>query len=175
MSPLPVAGESPALSASCVTIGNFDGVHLGHQSLIRLAMAAAARDGLEFILLTFDPHPREVLFGKEKHFPLATREEKKRLLAALGIKKFLEIPFTRELASLSAEEFIASRLVPLNTRRLVAGHDFSLGKNREGGRARLEELGEKYGYKVSQAPALKIDGEIVSSTLLRDLIKRGDM
>lgn len=167
--------DERSISPVCATIGNFDGAHRGHAALIREALEIARKEDLKFLLITFNPHPREILKGENAHFPLTTREEKARLLRKLGVKNILEISFTPELAALSAEEFVVSRLLPLNLRHLVMGHDFSLGKNRQGSRIVLESLGEKYGFATTQIAALEIDGQIASSTRLRSLIKSGEM
>lgn len=160
---------------ACVTIGNFDGVHAGHKALISDARAVAARDGLKFALITFHPHPREVLLGRGAHTPLVSRAEKLEILRGLGADEIIELPFTPALAARSAEEFVVSRLLPLNLKRLVIGYDFALGRDREGARDALAVLGEKYGFAVSQIPPYEIDGEAVSSTLIRRRVGEGDV
>lgn len=160
----------PPAKPACITIGNFDGVHLGHQFLINLARQIATNHSLEFYLLTFWPHPRTVLKGSGFHKPLASREEKMRLLASCGARNILELPFTTELSRLNAEEFIVRELLPHNLAELVVGHDFTLGREREGHVERLRELGARYGFHVSQAPPFALNGTIVSSTRLRGLI-----
>ena len=167
--------DKESIPPVCATIGNFDGVHKGHAALIREALEIAREKELNFLLITFNPHPREILKGENEHSPLTSRDEKARLLRELGVKNILELPFTREIAALSAEEFVVSKLLPLNLRHLVMGHDFSLGKNRQGSRLVLDSLGQKYGFATTQIPALEIDGQIASSTRLRSLIKDGEM
>lgn len=159
----------------CVTIGNFDGVHLGHAFLLRVALEAAAERGLAFRLVTFWPHPRLVLKPPQPHSPLTSREERWRLLKSLGAADILEIPFTQELASLGAGDFVTRHLLPMPLRHLVVGHDFSLGRGREGGFGLLSRLGEKWGFSIEQAPPYRPGGEILCSTRLRGHIAAGDV
>ena len=144
---------SPSASprATAVTIGNFDGVHQGHQVLIRRA-------------LTYRPHQ-----------PLTSRAARMRLLQGLGDLRVLELPFTHELAALSPEEFVRQHLLPLRLKHLVIGHDFTLGRGRSGQPDVLRALGEKYGFDVDQLPPVEVGGHVVSSTCLRELIGKGDV
>lgn len=160
---------------TCLTIGNFDGVHLGHQSLLGLAAKIASEKNLDFQIVTFWPHPREVLRGKACHLPLASRAERIRLLKAAGASVVREIPFTPVLASLTAEQFVEDYLLPLGIRELAIGHDFTLGRQREGDAPLLEKIGSKFGFGVTQAAAFEVDGAPVSSTRLRECLSRGDV
>ncbi|MDR2574539.1 MAG: riboflavin biosynthesis protein RibF [Desulfovibrio sp.] len=156
------------------TIGNFDGVHLGHQALIRRTFEICRENSLGCVLVTFTPHPRCVL-APHKHTPLADRKSRMELLRALGVEKVLELPFTPEMAAMSAEEFTRSVLLPLGLRRLVVGYDFSLGKNRGGSVDVLRGIGVRYGFAVEQLAPVLLDGDIVSSTRLRGMIAQGDV
>ncbi len=156
---------------ACVTIGNFDGVHLGHQSLISLARQIAAKEDLDFFLITFWPHPMEVLRKGFTRSPLQSRAEKQRNLRLAGAERIIEFPFTPELAAQSSEEFVVGELLPMGISKLVIGHDFSLGHRRDGNAARLSELGLRFGFEVVQAPAFSVDGIPVSSTRLRKAIQ----
>lgn len=164
---------TPFGDGACVTIGNFDGVHLGHRELIRRALKEAENENLNFILVTFRPHPR-VALGKP-HQPILTKEDRDALLREAGVRDILEIPFTKELANLSAEAFTREYLTPLNPKKIVVGHDFCLGRNREGNVARLRELGESGNFRVEQIRPVLLEGEPVSSTRLRDALKRGEV
>ncbi|MDR2745356.1 MAG: riboflavin biosynthesis protein RibF [Desulfovibrio sp.] len=155
-----------------VTIGNFDGVHFGHQALIRRTLEVCREKNLEGVLVTFAPHPRCVL-ASQRHIPLSGREDRMRLLAALGVEKVLELPFTPDIAAMSAEEFIRRFLLPLGMSRLIVGYDFSLGKNRGGSAEVLRDLGLQYGFTVEQLAPVLLDDGIVSSTRLRRMIARG--
>jgi riboflavin kinase/FMN adenylyltransferase len=161
-------------SKTGVTIGNFDGVHLGHQELIRRTLELCRKEAVENVLVTFAPHPRCVL-GRRGHVPLSGREVRMELLAALGVDQVLELPFTREMAAMSAGEFTRGFLLPLGLRHLVVGYDFTLGKNRGGSVRVLRELGGQYGFSVEQLEPVVLEGDIVSSTRLRRMIACGDV
>lgn len=160
---------------ACVTIGNFDGVHLGHQSLISLAAKKALANNLDLAVVTFWPHPRDIILGPGSHNPLTSRMRRMSYLREAGIENILEIPFTAALASLGAEDFIRGWLLPLKLRELVIGHDFSLGRGREGDSVFLRGIAQKYGFNVSQAPRFLLDGMPVSSTLIRKSIQDGNV
>ncbi|MCR4666057.1 MAG: bifunctional riboflavin kinase/FAD synthetase [Desulfovibrio sp.] len=160
---------------SVVTIGNFDGVHLGHRSLIERTLATGRARRLTSIVVTFWPHPRCVVSPSKPHSPLSTREKRSELLSALNIDVLLELPFTPSLAALSPLDFVQEYLLPLRMKHLVTGYDFCLGKGRSGHTAELAEIGRTYGFSVEQMPAL-LDGDlIVSSTRLRKLIAEGNV
>ncbi|HET6993103.1 MAG TPA: adenylyltransferase/cytidyltransferase family protein, partial [Bacteroidia bacterium] len=132
-----------------VTTGTFDGVHLGHQQIIRRLKETAERTKGETVLLTFFPHPRMVLFPDYKPLLLNTQEEKISLLEKAGIDHLIIHPFTREFSMLSSIEFISGILVKkLHTKKLVIGHDHHFGKNREGSFNHLKEFGPIYGFEV---------------------------
>lgn len=158
-----------------VTIGNFDGVHLGHQALIRRMLAVCGREGLEPVVMTFWPHPRQVLHPDRGHQPLASRQDRFALLEALGVRRVLELPFTRALAALQAGDFVRRVLLPMRLRRLVVGHDFTLGRDRGGSVSVLRELGALTGFAVERLDPVMAQGMVVSSTALRRLIAGGDV
>lgn len=162
-------------TGSCVTMGNFDGVHLGHKSLISLAGDKAREAGLDFTLVTFWPHPKSVLASASPANCLTSREERSRLLEKYGVAKLLEIPFTPTFAALTAKEFIEKWILPLNPLHLVVGHDFAFGHNREGNLEFLTELGKTHGFSVTQAPPLCLAGEPISSSRLRRAIAKGQI
>ena len=164
-----------ALPATGVTIGNFDGVHLGHQALVRRTLEVCAAGGLDCVVVTFLPHPRTVLTPERPHAPLSTRAERFALLERLGVRHILELPFTRELAALSPEDFVRGHLLPLKPRELVVGHDFTLGRGRSGHPELLQRLGRHMGFGVEQVGAVLADGAPVSSTRLRKCLAVGDV
>ncbi len=166
----------PATCAgTCITIGNFDGVHVGHQTLIRRMIEKAAQQKLMPTVVTFWPHPLTVLAGSRAPALLISQEERAQLFAALGVNLSLEIPFTKELAALNPEAFVNTVLVPLRCRQLIIGYDFSLGKGRAGNVHVLEELGKKYGFTVEQLSPVIERGAVVSSTRIRNVVRSGDM
>ena len=156
----------------CVVIGNFDGVHRGHLALLD----AAGKSGLPVVVVTFSPHPREVLSSSAPPRLLST-EDRLQLLSSAGARHTLLIAFTREFAALETDVFVRAILCDrLKMRQLVIGHDFSLGKGRAGNGDRLRELGTAWGFKVVQLPCLlTAEGIPVSSTRIRDCLGAGDV
>ncbi|MCR5563552.1 MAG: bifunctional riboflavin kinase/FAD synthetase [Desulfovibrio sp.] len=165
----------PRFDATGVTIGNFDGVHRGHRALIHHALDICRERDLKSVLVTFWPHPRLVVGSSRTHCPLSTRERRLELLAELDVDYVLELPFTAELAAQSPKQFVEGALLPLSMRHLVVGYDFSLGKGRSGSFEELCRLGARYGFSVDQLPPIMTDGEIVSSTRIRTLLREGDV
>lgn len=159
----------------CLTIGNFDGMHIGHQALISSTRNLAKKSGLDFAIMTFWPHPRTVLPSRFGHMPLATRRDRLDLLAASGADAIIELPFTQALAALSPAEFVEMHLAPMNLRHLVVGHDFTLGKDRSGTIDILRELGKSHNFKVDQINGILLDGAAVSSSRLRKTLLEGDV
>lgn len=157
-----------------VTIGTFDGVHLGHRRVIEQLKATAAKIGGESVLLTFFPHPRMVLFPHTEQLLLNTQDEKIALLRGMGIDHLVIHPFTREFSMLSSSEFIEKILVRgLRTKRLVIGYDHHFGKDREGSFDNLKLLGPKFGFEVEEIPAHETAHIKVSSTRIREALIAG--
>lgn len=157
----------------CLTIGNFDGVHFGHKKLLEQTRAHAARLKVPATVLTFWPHPLQVLAGSHAPALITTREQRASLLGNYGIDICLDLTFNREFSAQSAEEFIKNILVPIKTAELIIGYDFSLGKLRQGTAEILGQLGLKYGFSVEQISPVIINDAIVSSTRIRTLIRKG--
>lgn len=162
------------VTGSCVTIGNFDGVHKGHQKLIELACSRAKAQGLVSAVVTFDPHPLQVL-GKEAAPPFITlTEQKLELISQHGPQVCLLLEFTLEMARLSPEEFVRKYLVDgLRMQEMIIGYDYHLGKGRSGNFETLTELGAACGFSVDRLDPVTIDGAVVSSTRIRDLVQSG--
>lgn len=161
---------------TCVTIGNFDGVHAGHRKLIARTMQKAAARGLRSVVVTFCPHPLRVLVGPHTPPLITDYEQKLDLLEGLGLDLTLMLRFTRELAALEPEEFVRTVLVEgLRVRELVVGYDFTLGKGRKGNAELLAQLGGKYGFGMEQLDPVIINDAVVSSTRIRDHIRAGEM
>jgi riboflavin kinase/FMN adenylyltransferase len=163
-------------SAPVVTIGNYDGVHLGHREIIASAIALAKDIGGETVVLTFDPHPVQFLHP-ELHIALITPFRKKMmLLEKCGVDCTINLPFTRDIAQFSADRFIqdivVSRIAPS---WVVIGFNFTFGKGRSGTAAELKKMGERLGFGVEIIPPHTVAGEVVSSTRIRDLIRQGDI
>lgn len=168
--------EFVKVDLAVVTTGTFDGVHLGHQRIIRRLKEAAAKEGGKTVLLTFDPHPRQVLFPESQLQLLTTSDEKTRLLRQAGIHHLIIHPFTKAFSQLTSEDFITNILVKqLGTKRLVIGYDHHFGRNREGSFGHLKEFGPVYGFTVEEIPAKDVDDVNVSSTRIRKALGSGDV
>jgi len=166
-----------ALKNAVVTIGTFDGVHLGHQKILnRIITLAKATEG-ETCLVTFWPHPRFVLQADEKALKLlSTFDEKAETLRQIGIDHLLKIEFTKEFSRWSSETFIQKILIEgLNTKKLVIGYDHHFGKNREGGFEYLQQNAEAYGFSIEEISRQDIDNVGISSTKIRNALARGDV
>ena len=161
--------------AAVITIGVFDGVHIGHQALIAETMRQAKEHGFESGVVTFAGHPRQVL---DKHKDLAhlnSLEQRLRFIKELGVDQVIALTFSNELASLSAEEFIRLLVKHLKLKSLVIGPDFALGKGREGNVASLKALGEQLSVKVTVVPPVLRNGHKVSSTMIRTALAESKM
>lgn len=163
------------LRGGVVAIGNFDGVHRGHQAVLDRALQEAARRGVPAVVLTFQPHPRTVFRPDVPLFILTPPPMKARLIQALGFAAVVEYPFDRDFAGQSAEDFITKVLdADLGISHAVTGFDFHFGKNRQGGPAYLMEAGERHGFGVTLVDAFRDEGsEVVSSSRIRELLKEG--
>ncbi|MEJ2100385.1 MAG: adenylyltransferase/cytidyltransferase family protein, partial [Desulfobacterales bacterium] len=162
-----------------ITIGNFDGVHIGHQALFHEVIEKASEIDGTSIAMTFEPHPLRVL-QKNSLPPLITvYEQKNELIERAGIDVLICIPFTREFASLSAEAFIKDLLVAkIGMRAIIVGKDYTFGRNREGNLSFLKSYASELRYEVIVAEWVKADREIadrISSTKIRELIMAGEV
>lgn len=164
--------EAVSLTGSWLTIGVFDGVHRGHQEIIRQLTAGAHQSGAPAVLLTFSPHPAKVLAGRE--IPcLTTPEERAEILFSLGVDNVITMQFTRELADRTAEDFMAELKTRLGLRKLLIGYDFALGRGRAGDFRRLSEIGRELDYDVQAVEAVRLSDDVISSTLIRQTIASG--
>jgi riboflavin kinase/FMN adenylyltransferase len=172
-----LAGNPRIETSGCaVTLGNFDGVHLGHRALLRKTLASARELGLPAAAVTFDPHPLRLLRGENAPPQLISLQGKLDCFEQLGMDAALVLPFTREIAAMPPEAFVRAVLLDaLHTRALVVGYDYAFGRDRRGNAALLNELGRLHGFCVEEAPALLKGGEPVSSTRIRALLREGDV
>jgi riboflavin kinase / FMN adenylyltransferase len=161
--------QMPSLEGSVVTDGMFDGVHLGHQSILQQVSSLARSKGLSSVLLTYWPHPRHVLAGKEARIPLLTSlEEKARLVEAQGIDYMLVIAFSKTFSEMSHERFVREILAEgLHTKALVVGYDHRFGQNRLGDVAYLNRAGQEYGFSIVEIGKQEVDAITISSTKIR--------
>ncbi|MCD6293266.1 MAG: bifunctional riboflavin kinase/FAD synthetase [Deltaproteobacteria bacterium] len=159
-----------------VAIGNFDGVHLGHRSLFELAISQAQELGLQATVLTFCPHPLKLLFPDRRIFLITSYERKANLIAACGIDNLVIAPFDHQFANLTADEFVKKVLIHhLGAAVVVVGNNYTFGRNREGSLAHLQKLGRDWGFAVEIAQPYRLDGELVSSTKIREAIMQGEI
>jgi riboflavin kinase/FMN adenylyltransferase len=168
-------GKFSSEKDTLLTIGVFDGVHLGHQHLISKLKELARKQGFASGVITFPQHPQEVLSPQTRLPWLTGLETRIALLKEEGVDVVVPLSFTPQLAGLSPERFLSLLKEHLRMRGLVVGPDFALGKNREGDTSALHRLGKKMGFSITVVPPMTIDGEIVSSTAIRQALADGDM
>lgn len=162
--------------SSFVTVGTFDGVHIGHQAILRYLMQRAEERGGQSVVVSFDPHPRNVIEGASVPM-LTTIEERARILESLGLDRFIVIPFTSDFSKLPPEAFVEEILVErVGLREIVIGYDHGFGRGRRGDSALLERLGEQFSFSVDVIPVQVLEEHVVSSTEIRRLlIDKGDV
>lgn len=165
--------EMKSFDESVVTIGKFDGIHKGHEVLIEKAVDYAQKENLQSIVFTFKNSPVSY-FSKIVPREIITEVEKMKKLKDLGVDVVVDIPFNKEMADISAEDFVKEILVnKLGVKKLIIGHDFAFAKNREGTPPILKILGKKYGFMVDVIEPVVINNIRVSSTYVKDLIYAG--
>jgi len=163
------------LAPSFITMGSFDGVHLGHARLIQAMVQEARSAAAPAIVITFFPHPSVVLRGRQPALYITTVEEKAELLHQQGVDHVISLRFDQELAAVTATDFLQRMLTDLRMRQLFIGEDFALGHGREGNRHFLEQHSAQAGFEVRVVAPLQIDGEVVSSTRVREALRAGDV
>ncbi|SFS20289.1 bifunctional riboflavin kinase/FAD synthetase [Yoonia litorea] len=164
----------PADRGAAAAIGNFDGVHIGHQSVIGLMREAADQLDAPTGIMTFEPHPREFFGRGDKPFRLMNAEAKANRLAKLGVETLYEVPFNAALASLTPREFAQKIIVDqLGLVHVVVGSDFCFGKDRKGTVQDLQQFGEDMGFGVTIAPLIAVETANVSSTAIRQALTDG--
>ncbi|RLA93488.1 MAG: riboflavin biosynthesis protein RibF [Deltaproteobacteria bacterium] len=157
-----------------LTLGSYDGLHLGHQEIIRRVLEEARKRGGEGVVFTFEPHPAKVLHPSDP-FPLITPYGKKmKLLEEMGVQAVINYPFTLELASFSPERFVKEVLLErVNPEKVIVGYNFTFGSKKGGTAANLERMGRELGFEVEVVPPFKVGHQVVSSSRIRELIQRG--
>jgi len=165
----------PAPAGRTLAIGNFDGVHLGHRTIVEAAVARAREAGEEATVITFEPHPKVVLRPEEPREMLTTFEDKAEEFRRLGVDLVLCLTFDRDFAARSPEEFVRTVLVPLNARDVYVGANYRFGHDRAGDADTLGELGRRHGFAVHPQSFFARDGQRVSSSRVRGALKAGDV
>jgi riboflavin kinase/FMN adenylyltransferase len=159
-----------------LAIGVFDGVHLGHRSVLLRARADARAGGGSAVAVTFDPHPAKILRPESAPRLLTASAHKLQLIHGLGIETVLVIPFTKEFAATPPEEFVLQLHAACHPlREICVGHEWSFGRGRAGNLEMLGKMGDQLGFDEIGVPAVQVDGEIVSSTAIRAAVERGDL
>jgi riboflavin kinase/FMN adenylyltransferase len=167
---------TPPPGGTVVTIGNFDGVHLGHREIFRRVVGCARQRQALATVITFEPHPLRLLAPQQAPPRINTPEEKVRLIRASCIDLLLVLPFTRRLAVLSASDFVDTILVgKLGVRHLVIGYDYAFGRNREGDATFLDAAASRHGFTLEVLEPLKTGDEVYSSTRIRQTLQLGDV
>ena len=159
-----------------LTIGTFDGVHLGHQKIVERVVTTARQEGLLATVSTFFPHPRMVVQHDKGLKLIHTLEEKKQLLQQLGVDLLVVQPFNEAFAQLTAEEFVSTILVQrLNVKKVIIGYDHRFGRNRTANIDDMRLFGKKYGFAVEEISVQEVDEVSVSSTKIREALNKGDV
>jgi riboflavin kinase/FMN adenylyltransferase len=162
------------LASAVLTLGNFDGLHLGHRALIEGAVADAMRLGVPSVVLTFEPHPLKVLAPERAPKLILSHKDKLRILQSFAVSVVAVQPFDREFANLEAEEFVQDSLVErLKARKIWVGRDFRFGRGRKAGVEELIRWGGQHGFEVAALEPVVVDGERVSSSRIRQLLVEG--
>lgn len=169
--------EFKKLTNAVVTIGTFDGVHYGHQKIIKRLCELAKSSGGESVILTFFPHPRMIIDPENQDLKLInTIKEKAKILADLGVDHLIITPFTRDFSNLSATAYIKEILIDqIGTQQIIVGYDHRFGKDRKGGMNDLISLSKVYDYAIEEIPEQDINDVAVSSTKIRTAVLEGDV
>jgi len=166
----------PGFGPCAITIGNFDGVHRGHQQIMQRIVAIARANGWKSAVMTFDPHPTKLVAPDRAPRLLTTPEQRALRILEQGIDEVLILPFTAEIAKLSPEGFVRGILVEkLGAREVLVGDNFHFGHRAAGNAETLRELGRTYGFNADVIGAISFRGRVISSTAIRNLIEAGDV
>ena len=168
--------QLPVFNRAVLTIGTFDGVHLGHQQIIRQLLMEAEESGGESVLISFYPHPRKIVQPDKSIAELTTLDERIELLKRHGLDNLVVVPFTKEFSEQSAQQYIKDFLVDrFHPSLIIIGYDHKFGNNREGDYRLLEQMGEQYNYTVKEIPQQLINEVAISSTKIRQALSNGEV
>ncbi len=166
----------PPFINAVVTIGTFDGVHVGHQKIIHQLLNESKRTGGESVLITFHPHPRKIVKPHESLMQLTTMEERIELLKQLGINNMVVVPFTKDFSQQTALQYVENFLVErFHPATIIIGYDHKFGNNREGDYRMLEQYAHQFSYTVQEIDEQLINDAVISSTKVRAALLRGDV
>jgi len=159
-----------------ITIGTFDGVHLGHQEIFNVLINRSKNNGCRSFVITFEPHPRMVIQPNSDLKLLTTFEEKVEILEEMGIDNLLVIPFTKEFSQLTSEEFFKKYILEsIGVKKMVIGYDHHFGKGRDGDEQKIRELGALNNFEVQKTEAVTINETVVSSSKIRHALSEGEV
>ncbi len=159
-----------------ITVGVFDGVHRAHKAIIQSVVEQAKKNNRRSVVVTFHPHPKEILKSETKYFYLTTLEEKIQHIEKLGVDILFVVPFTKEFSQKSFREFYGEYIVKgIGVSTVIEGENHHFGKGREGGINEIKQLGEEYNFSVSVVNSINVEGEIISSSLIKKLLNAGNM
>lgn len=168
--------DVPAFTSVVLTIGTFDGVHSGHGVILDKVCNYAKEKGGESVLITFEPHPRKLIFPEQPIHFITPLDKKLELITRAGINHIVVVPFTQEFAALSAEQYVSDFLVKLfKPSAIVIGYDHHFGNDRKGNIELLKEVQDNHGFDVVEIPAQLIEDATISSTKIRNAIASGDV
>jgi riboflavin kinase/FMN adenylyltransferase len=166
----------PKVEDTILTLGIFDGVHLGHKKIFEKLKKKAALLNCRNLIITFSPHPRNVINGKGEIMLLTTTEEKIRLFEEIGIENLLILNFTKEFSQLSSEKFFKEYIIEkIGIKEIIVGYDHHFGKGRSGDVNTLRKMGIEYGFEVTTVEPFKINDEAVNSTKIRKALSEGNI
>jgi riboflavin kinase/FMN adenylyltransferase len=164
-------GQYPQIG---LTIGNFDGVHLGHRQLLKKIKAECALKSLLFVVVTFIPHPQKILQPEKERFLINSYEQRRKLLKSMGVDILIEMGFTRDFSTLSPEKFLQDHLLIYPALKdFYLGYDFAFGANKEGGYDLVRSICKPFNVDVEIQPKFEFNGKVVSSSLIRDSLLDG--
>lgn len=164
-------GSWPAIG---LTIGNFDGVHIGHRQLLAKIKKDCVEKNLRFVVVTFIPHPQKILQPEKERFLINSYEQRRSLLSELGVDYLVEMTFTRDFSTLRGEDFLSQYLLNYpNLKNFYLGYDFAFGANKEGGHDLVGSYCKPLGINVEIQPKFEFRGEVVSSSLIRERLQSG--
>ena len=168
--------EINKLENAVVAVGSFDGVHLGHQQILNSLKENAARLNGKSVVITFEPHPQEVLYRSSDFFRINKKEEKIKLIEKAGIDYLIILPFTQELSKLTFKEFIQNILIDkIGAKALIMGPNHSIGKNREGNIENISTFAAENGIEIIKVTECLFNNFSIRSQKIRDLLKNGEL
>ncbi len=162
------------IDENIIAIGSFDGIHKGHKKILNTTLTLAEKNELKSGVLTFEPHPQEVVADEDEHYYITSLAQKRKILNEMGFDYNFEMNFTEDIAQTPFDDFVKKIIVDnLNTKHIVVGTDFTMGYKGDGNIDELIKLGKKYGFDVTAVEPLKIGEHKISSSVIRDLIMGG--